>query len=198
MKGFIKHSAAVALFGAGLLAVIGCDCYRSIVDPCWPERYNSIARKSVRDMANAQADKGHILEQTVWNWHWEADPKTGAASDRLNPAGMAVLQRISRTLPCPDFQLYLQNAQDIPYVEGVPPEKLVRSRNELNDRRAAAIQRFMATQAALHGGGNFQVAVHDFAPTSLPAYWPTTGEDRILMNVKNLIPQNFIQPPVNK
>jgi hypothetical protein len=199
MKGFIKKTVAGCCFSAGLVSFLaGCDHYRDLVDPCYPERYNSMARHSTRDMLNVQADKGHILEQTVWNWHFETDPKTLAPSERLNGAGMAVLSRISRTLPAPDFQLYVQNAQDIPYVEGVAPEKLVKSRNDLNERRAQAIQRFMATQTPLHGGGSYQVAVHDFAPTSLPALYPSIAEEKVIQNIKNGQPQNFTPPAINK
>jgi hypothetical protein len=199
MNGFIRKAVAGSCLSAGLISFLaGCEHYRNLVDPCYPERYNSMARHSTAEMLNAQNDKGHILEQTVWNWHFDPDPKTGAASDKLNGAGMAVLQRISRTLPCPDFQLFLQNAQDIPYVDGVAPEKLVAARNSLNERRAAAIQKFMATQVVVHGGGSYQVAVHDFAPTSLPGTWPIAAEENILKNVKTGQPQNFTPPAVNK
>ena len=198
MNGFIKKAVAGSCLSAGLISfLVGCDHYRDLVDPCYPERYNAEAKHSAHDMLNVQNDKGHILEQTVWNWHFEPDPKTGGPSDRLNGAGMAVLQRISRTLPCPDFQLYLQNAQDMPYVEGVSPEKLVKARNDLNERRAQAVQRFMAVQSAIHGGGVYHVAVHDFAPTSLPVQWTNEAEVNVLKNIKGGLPQTFTAP-VNK
>ncbi len=195
MNGFIKKAVAGSCLSAGLISLlVGCDHYRDLVDPCYPERYISQAKHSAYDMLNVQNDKGHLLEQTVWNWYFEPDPKTGGPSDRLNGAGMAVLQRISRTLPCPDFQLFLQNAQDLPYVEGVSPDKLVRARTELNERRILAIQRFMAAQSALHGGGVYQVAVHDLAPPSLPVQYPTTAEEGIIKLIKGGQPQNFTAP----
>ncbi|HMF16493.1 MAG TPA: hypothetical protein VKE98_04765, partial [Gemmataceae bacterium] len=89
MKGFItKNTLRLCLSGACLVSLIGCYHYRELVDPCWPERYNSVARHGVRDMFYAQADKGHLLEQTVWNWHFETD-KSGAPTEHLNGAGMA-------------------------------------------------------------------------------------------------------------
>lgn len=204
MKGFIKKTLAGCCLSAGLVSLlVGCDHYRELVDPCYPERWNAAAHHSAAEMMNAQNDKGHILEQTVWNWYFEPDPKTNGPSDRLNGAGMAVLQRISRTLPAPDFQLYLQNAQDLPYVEGVAPEKLIKARAELNERRAQAVQRFMAVQASVHGGGTFQVAVHDFAPTSLPAHWTVGGkgdkgaEGKIMQNIEAGKSQDF-SVPINK
>lgn len=195
MNGFINKTVAGCILSAGLVSLlVGCEHYRDLVDPCYPERYDAMAIHSTREMFIAQEEKGHMLDQTVWNWMFEPDPKTGGPSDRLNGAGMAVLHRIARTLPCPDFQLFLQNSQDLPYVEGVPPEKIVRARNDLNDRRIAAIQRFLATEAAVHGGGMYQVAVHDFAPPGLPTMYPTLAEENILKNVKGGKAQDFSVP----
>jgi hypothetical protein len=198
MNGFIKKTVAGCCFSAGLVSFLtGCDHYRDLVDPCRQDRWNSLAKESTRDMCNAQSNKGHILEQTVWNWYFETDPESKKPSERLNGAGIAVLQRIARTLPAPDFQLYLQNAQDIPYVDGVAPEKLLKSRNELNEKRAQAVQRFMATQTPLHGGGVYQIAVHDFAPTSIPGPWTTAAEENVLKNIKTGKNQDF-SVPINK
>lgn len=168
MKGFIRKLAAGLSFGAGLAVMTGCLKYRECVDPCWPERYNGMARDSVRSMHFAQEEKGHILDQTIWNWQFEVDPKTGSATDHLNGAGIEHLKYISRRLPVPDCKLYLQNAQDVPYVDEMPPERLVEIRNDLNNRRINAIQRFLATQLTA-GPISYHVAVHDFQPPGLPA-----------------------------
>ena len=169
MKGFIKLSAAGFCFCGLLITLAGCSHYRDCVDPCWPERYNFMARDSVRAIHNAQADKGHILDQTVWNWMFEVDAKTGGPSDRINAAGIEHLKYLSRRQPAPDFHIYLQNAQDVAYSDAVAPEIIVKQRNFLNDRRIASIQRFLATQSAVHGGGAYQVAIHDFAPPGINA-----------------------------
>lgn len=194
MNGFIRKTAAGSTFGLSLLLLVGgCYHYRELVDPCWPERYNYMARHSVRDFHNAQADKGHLLEQTVWNWHFERDEKTGAATDRLNGAGQEVLRRIARTLPAPDGQLFLQNAQDIPYKEGDAPAKIVSAREQLNRKRIDAIQRFMSTQNST-GPASFVVNVHDFAPPSLEGSWTLPAHDQIQKNIKNGIRQPFPAP----
>src|SRR5215212_2230592 len=117
MKGFIRLAAAGFCF-SGIIFASGCAKYRECVDPCWPERYNSMARQSVRDMHNAQADKGHILDQTVWNWMFEVDPETGAPTDRLGAAGIEHLKYLSRRQPVPDFNIFIQHAQDIGFVDG--------------------------------------------------------------------------------
>jgi hypothetical protein len=180
MNGFIRIT--VAGFGLALLLspLVGCVCYRDLVDPCWPERYNAMARHSVHDMVNVQADKGHLLDQTIWNWMFETDVKTGLPTDRLSGAGIEQLKYISRRLPCPDGHLWLQNAQDIPFINDVPPEKLIAVRNELNDRRIHAIQRFLGTQVYACGATNFQVAIHDFAPPGIP--------QRVIIGTQNPIP----------
>src|SRR6516164_5354549 len=99
MKGFIKHAAALSCFGAGLFALLGCGHYRELVDPCWPERYNSMASNSVREMSIAQSDMGHKLDQTIWNYHFDM------GTDNLNAEGRERLLYLSRRQPVPDFQL---------------------------------------------------------------------------------------------
>jgi hypothetical protein len=168
MKGFIKQSAAVLCFGAAIFSFVGCYHYRELVDPCWPERYNGMARQSVREIHNAQADKGHILDQTVWNWHFKVT-EAGVATDELNPAGLEHLRYISRRLPAPDIQLFLQNAQDIPYDAKGDAQKIVKARNDLNNKRIASIKRFMSTQTAVLGDATYQVTVHDFTPPGINA-----------------------------
>ncbi len=197
MKGFIRQTTAVVAFGSLLFAGVGCYHYRELVDPCWPERYNSLARQSVRDLHNAQADKGHVLDQTIWNYHFEIDPKTGAPTDHLNAMGIEHLKHLSRKLPAPDPQLYLQNAQDVPYAANVAPEKLVAQRNQLNDRRAKAIEKFLSTQTAVRPA-SYQVAVHDFAPTSYPPTWTDSSIQNIERNTKSGVMQNFVMPAINK
>ena len=196
MNGFIKKTVAGSCLSVGLVLIAsGCVHYRDLVDPCWPERYNSMSRHSIREMSTAQAERGHMLEQTIWNWHFEADPKTGGPTDKLNQAGIAKLGLITRTMPSPDFQLFLQTAQDIVYKEGIAPEKLVTQRQQLDERRMQAIQRFLATQTPLHGGGTYQIAVHDIAPPGLPGVWPPMADENILKTVKTGVPYPLQAPP---
>jgi hypothetical protein len=194
MNGFIKKAVAGSCLSLSLGMLVGCDHYRDIVDPCWMERYDSMAKHSVNDMLNVQADRGHMLEQTIWNWHFETDPKTGAATDHLNAAGFAVLQRIARTLPAPDGQLFVQNAQDIPLAKDVPPETLLAQRDQLNRRRIDAVHRFLSTQVITHPGMNYQVAVHDFLPTGVPSHWTPLALEQIEKNIKTGTPQAIVPP----
>jgi hypothetical protein len=95
--------AAVAIMLGGL-AASGCHGtgaktaqpegwtrYYNAVDPCWPERYNAQARANTIAPFAAQVNNGHVLEQTVWNWHFDT------SSDTLNPAGQAKLDAIAHT-----------------------------------------------------------------------------------------------------
>ena len=47
MKGFISKSMTVAFMCGGLALAGGCETYRSIVDPCYPERYEYQSRREV-------------------------------------------------------------------------------------------------------------------------------------------------------
>ncbi len=92
MNGFIKTTVAGLCLGSGLTVMVGCYQYRQWVDPCWPERYNAEARVERARHSGAQAHNGHVLDQTVWNYHFEVDPKSGLPTDRLNVAGMEHLK----------------------------------------------------------------------------------------------------------
>jgi hypothetical protein len=193
MNGFISKIVAGSCLGAGVMAFTGCTQYRDVVDPCWFERYNSLARHSVNELEYAQSAKGHLLDQTVWNWHFEPDGK-GMPTAVLNGAGMETLRLISRHLPAPDFQIYLQTAQDVPYSAVVPPEKIVFERDKLNERRIQAIQTFLATQAPMHGGGVYTVGVHDFVPPGMRAVYTEEAEKNFLKGFTQGKMQNFETP----
>jgi hypothetical protein len=162
MKGFIKQFAAASCFAAALFTLFGCYHYRELVDPCWPERYNSTARSSVKQMVNAQADKGHKLDQTVWNLYFEKDSKTSEGTANLNEAGKEFLRNIARRQPFPDFQLWLQYPHDVK--DGDRREPMVAERK-------IAIRNFLTTQTKLAGGDNYQIDVHDHVQPTYPAEW---------------------------
>ena len=82
---------------------------------------------------------GHFQYQVLWNWYF--DPGT----DKLNGAGMEKLDSIARTTPGPDPKLYVQAARDVAVTTENAPKVAV-LRDDLTARRAAAIQRYMATQ----------------------------------------------------
>lgn len=165
MNGFIRKTVAGLGLGGLLLTLVGCRPgafhHDNLVDPCWPERYNATARKEVREPFQVQATNGHILDQTVWNWHFEHDLKTGEPTERLSQAGRDFLTHIVRRRPCPDPKVFVQTAQDLVY-DQAKPEELVKNRAELDARRMEGVQRFLGVQAAGRQlPYDFQVAVHD-------------------------------------
>jgi uncharacterized membrane protein YgcG len=91
----------------------------------------------------------------MWNFYFEP------GSDKLTAGGMDKLSSLAHATPGPDPRIYLQHAQDV----ATTPENIdavVGMRNELNAKRAAAIQKFMTTQFG--PPITYEVLVHD-APT---------------------------------
>ena len=77
MKGFVTKALAGAALSGGLMSG-GCYHYEKLVDPCWPERYNTVARQEVISSFAPQVQNGHILDQTLYNHQFE--PGTEASS----------------------------------------------------------------------------------------------------------------------
>ncbi len=152
MKGFINKAFAGLCLGAGLTSMIGCATYRDWVDPCWPERYNAVAKSSVRETFFAQTANGHALDQTVWEYHFDTDDK-GQPSDRLNAAGKAKLAQLLRRQPAPDPHFFVQTTQVV----------------ALDTNRVAAVQNFIASQPVGLRGVNFEVTVNNLADPSVPS-----------------------------
>jgi hypothetical protein len=180
MNGFINRAVAVACLGAGLAALAGCQAYDKCVDPCWPERYNAQARASVYEAFAAQAANGHVLDQTVWNWHF--DP----GSDTLNSSGQLYLAHLARKRPHPDPKIFLQTAQDVLYSPAAP-EKLVNARNELDGKRVQAIHKYLQAQTANRPVA-WDVAVHDPAEVGLAAPKVGISVQRNTLNFQGVLP----------
>jgi hypothetical protein len=150
MNGFIKKTLA-GLCLAGGLAGGGCMAYRDCVDPCYPSRYNYLARQEVRQAFASQMYNGHTLDQTVWNYHFEA------GTDKLTPGGQEFLGYVARRRPGPDTKVFLQTAQDVAY-DPQAPDKTIEARGNLDGRRAEAVQRFLRTQTPTL---TYDVVVHN-------------------------------------
>lgn len=153
MKGFISKTMAVLCLGGGLAASPGCKLTRDLYDPCWPERYNFAARREVCQAFAPQVKNGHILEMTMFNYHF----RTG--TDELLPGGRDHLLYLIHRRPCPDPTIYLATAQDIVY-DPEAPEKFAETRCDLDNRRAVAVQKYLTAQTAGRHV-QFHVVVHD-------------------------------------
>jgi hypothetical protein len=157
MKGFIRK-ALLVLGGVAASAGLGC-LPDKCVDPCYPERYNFMARQAVNTAMAPQVQNGHVLDQTIWNYYF--DPGT----DKLTTGGLERLAYLARRRPCPDTVLYLQTAQDVVY-DQTAPEKMAEVRQTLDGKRIAAVQAYLTAQTA----GRplpFQIVIHDPAEQSL-------------------------------
>jgi hypothetical protein len=170
MKGFAARTLAAACLIGGLALNAGCvHKYADVVDPCYPKRYSAVARAEVVGAFCPQVQNGHVLDQTIWNWHFV----TG--SDELHAGGRDRLDYLSRRRPCPDPRIFLQTARDIGY-DPADPEKFADARRDLDTRRVLAIQRYLAAQTAGRPM-SFEVVVHDPAPVGVPA-------DSVLFSVR--------------
>jgi hypothetical protein len=163
MKGLMRRAAAL-LCGAAAAGGVGCYAWRDCVDPCYPQRYEAMARQEVHAAFAPQVLNGHVLDQTVWNYEFERD-KDGRPIV-LTPGGLEHLAYLARRRPTPDPVVYIQTAQDVPY-DPTAPEKMVAARDELNQLRTQAVYRFLNAQTA-GSGVAFQVVVHDPADPGLP------------------------------
>jgi hypothetical protein len=166
MKGVTWRAGALltALLAGGSQ---GCFLYQELVDPCYPERYEYASRKEVDAAFCPQVANGHVLDQTIWNYHWEVT-KDGLGTDRLRPAGLDRLAYIARRRPAPDGIVYLQTAHDAAFYDPAEPMKFAEARADLDARRRIAILNFLNAQTAGRPC-DFQVLVHDPAEVGLPA-----------------------------
>jgi hypothetical protein len=161
MKGFMASCVNALCVTSGLAVVGGCDRYRNLVDPCYPERYEYAARNEVIAAFAPQVHNGHFLDQTVWNYHFEP------GTEKLTPGGMDHLMYLARRRPYPDCTLYLATAHDILY-DPAGPAKYAEQRMNLDQRRIQAIQNYLTAETAGRHV-NFEVVVHDPAEPSLAA-----------------------------
>ena len=150
MNGFIKRAAVLCVAAAGGL---GCYSYRDLVDPCYPERYESAARHEVVGAYTPQIQNGHVLDQTVWNYDFEP------GTDKLTGMGLDHLAYVARRRPQPDPLVYIQTAQDVAY-DPAAPDKMADARQDLDAKRIVAVQKFLSAQTAGRQVA-FQVLVHD-------------------------------------
>jgi hypothetical protein len=142
MNGFFaKWAPRVTLATGGLVSTCGCYTYHDLVDPCYPQRYEFMARHEVKEAFCPQVQNGHVLDQTMWNWQFEPGTPT------LTQAGMEHLAYLARRRPAPDPTIYLQVAEDVTY-DPANPMKMAEARTQLDTRRTQAILDYLATQTA--------------------------------------------------
>src|SRR5262245_6174664 len=159
MKGLITRTLAAASL-AGCLAASGCMHMQDhgfrdggLIDRCYPERYNVTARRESVDAFAPQVQNGHILDQTIWNYHFEK------GTDKLNGMGISKLQYLTRRRPQPDPNVFLATSTDVTY-DPDHPEAMPELRREMDTKRIASIQRYLQSQMAGRAMA-FEVMIHD-------------------------------------
>jgi hypothetical protein len=130
----------------------GCNDW-DLYDRCYPQRYWYMARNNVNAAMAPQVQNGHVLDQTIWNHHFE--PGTAI----LTQGGQDHLMYLARRRPCPDTTLYLQTGLDLPY-DPACPDHLAGARQELDTRRVQSIQKFLVAHTAGRPT-DFHVLIHD-------------------------------------
>ena len=89
------------------LTFTGCFGYRDVVDPYYPKRYNVDARNSVRTALAPQVSNGNVLDQTVWDFHFES------GKPELNAMGKEHLERLARRRPVAQEVIFLQVTRNL-------------------------------------------------------------------------------------
>lgn len=170
MKRYLTRMLVAA--GAATPLLTGCNGFRNLYDPCWPDRYSNTARQEVVGAFSPQVQNGHILDQTVWNYMFD----TG--TDELNGFGKQKLDYFVRQRPAPDPTIYMQTAHDVAY-SPTEPERVGEARRELDLKRIQAIQRYLGAQT-IGRPMSFEVSVHDPYPVGVHGQY-ATGEFRTVI-----------------
>jgi hypothetical protein len=174
MKGFISTQRWVGGLVVGLFVTVsGCSNYHKLVDPCWPQRWNAIAREEVREPLAAQVNNGLVLEQTLWNHHFEymdvVQPNgviVRTPTARLSSAGKSHLDRLIRRRPLPLPDVFVQTTHEVSYDPAMKIEDYRQLRDRLDGERVEAVRRYlMATRPEVA----FNITVHDPAPVGMLA-----------------------------
>jgi uncharacterized membrane protein YgcG len=158
----------------------GCDkCLNNLYDPCYPQRYEHMSREEVNDLIAPQVQNGHVLDQTVWNYHFEA------GSDKLTAGGLEHLAYLARRRPTADTVVYLQAAQDISY-DPSNPDRFSQARVDLDGQRIAAIQKYLNAQTSGRHL-DFQVVVHDPAEVGIAGIPAATSVQKMYNGAQGVL-----------
>lgn len=148
-----KNAILAGVLATGMVSLTGCvGTYSDIVDPCYQDRYNCMARETVIVPQTTMAENGTALEQTVYNYHFRE------GSDELLPGGKSLLIRLARRRPQPDTRIYVQATNDESVLGNRNLEEIGAKRKELNEKRVAAVAEFLK---AIRPDVGFTIAVHD-------------------------------------
>jgi len=162
MKGFIAKSLTMPALVGGLAAASGCATNGKCLDICYPDRYEYAARQELNSAFAPQVQNGDILYHTMWNYFFDS------GRDELNNSGRDHLDGLVRRRPFPSGRIYLATARDLTY-DSLNPDKYAEQRRDLDEKRAATIQKYMQAQTAGRPM-QFEVVIHDPSEVGQHAY----------------------------
>jgi hypothetical protein len=194
MARYMTKLVAGAVLAGGAALAAGCHSdgeHGGHGDPCWPDRYANESRAALVANFQPQVENGQVLDQTVWNMHFEY------GTDKLNGAGMDKLDQIARRRPHPDPRVFIQTARDIGYDAG-KTDDYVGKRTELDTKRTAAVQKYLS--ASLTGRpATFDIQVHDPAMPGIEGAAPRvvvpTPQSRVGGGAAVVAPAAAVPPP---
>ena len=96
MARYMSKLVAGAVLAGGAALAAGCHAdgdHNGHCDPCWPDRYANESRAALVANFQPQVENGQVLDQTVWNMHFEF------GTDKLNGGGMDKLDQLARRRP---------------------------------------------------------------------------------------------------
>lgn len=152
----------------------------------WPNYYTAQARHSVFRPLMDQAHNGLILDQTLWNYHWDLE-----APEELHRMGMAQLDRLAKRhiYHCEGpLRLHLQVSHDVRY-DPQDRRKVQEKRVELTRKRLEAVVAYMTTT---YPSIAFTISVHDPRTVGMSGQEAHIPVERHVRDARGFIPPELV------
>ncbi len=179
---------AARVLGGGLMGLGGVAAATEPPHALLPNVQQEVLASQARELVSRpfadQAANGAVVDQTVWNYHFESD-----VSARMHTNAYFLLDRLARRQVnagggC--LRLHVQRAQTHP--GEVPLAELAQRRLELDNRRLDAITVYM--QQAWPGMA-FTVQLYDPSPVGMSAVEATMAANKEQGTAFGFIPAGF-------
>lgn len=146
------RKAFVAALAAGVLGAVGCasgpglqESFQNVNNNnSWPERNSSLARQTVLHPFEVQQNNAYVVNDVILNAYFDN------SSDALNGVGRDKLDQLARRMPAVNPVVWLQTSNDVVY-EAKSPDRTVAARNELDQKRAAAVLAYLSSRPGARG-----------------------------------------------
>jgi hypothetical protein len=180
-------SALALLVGALALASVPSAAGPPNRYPRWPSYFDQRARSAVVQPLYHQALNGLILDQTVWNHHFQYQTPAELHSSGVNLLDRLARRHVNSGIPGP-LHIYLQTAVDSPYQPG-KPGVVIQARQTFDHKRSEAVHAFLD---ATYPGLPFVVHVHNPPRVGLSPQETLT----IITQMEQLAPRGYLTQEV--